>query len=94
MDALPHAKKLAQLEAAVKKFGVDKLAAAQAAWEKSLAEMSPEKVTELKLPAAVSAALGKPVEERTVAEAGAVICPSEPAVIASGAKQSRAEAPD
>jgi hypothetical protein len=65
---LAHAKKLEQLESAVKKYATEKLPGAQAAWEKSLADFSPEKIAELKLPADVSAALAEPAEEREPAE--------------------------
>jgi hypothetical protein len=63
-----HADKLAKLEAAVKSYVAEKLPAAQAAWEKSLAELSPEQVAEEKIPAEVVVAVAKPTDERTTAE--------------------------
>ncbi|HMC10506.1 MAG TPA: DUF1549 domain-containing protein, partial [Pirellulaceae bacterium] len=63
-----HADKLAKLDAAVKSYVAKKLPAAQAAWEKSLVELSPEQLAEKKIPAEVAAAVAKPIEERTTTE--------------------------
>lgn len=67
-----HDAKLKELEAAVKAYVADKLPAAQVAWEKSLADMSEEKLATLNLSAEVSAALAKPAEDRTPDEARTV----------------------
>ncbi len=69
--------KQAELEAAVKSFVAEKLPAAQAAWEKSLAEPAPEKpapdkIAEQKIPEDVAAALAKPADERSQAESRAI----------------------
>jgi hypothetical protein len=68
-----HAKKLLELEVAVKKYVTDKLPAAQAKWELSVANMSAEKLAALKLPVEVSAAIAKPADERTSEETLAVM---------------------
>jgi mono/diheme cytochrome c family protein len=67
-----HAAKVEELDGAVRAYVEDKLPAAQAAWEKSVASMSAEKVATLKLPAEASAALAKAADERTPDEARAV----------------------
>jgi hypothetical protein len=67
-----HAAKLEELEGAVKMYVADKLPAAQAAWEKSVANMPAEKLAALKLPAEVSTALAKAAEERTPDESRVV----------------------
>src|SRR6185295_17348057 len=63
-----HEGKSAELDAAVKKYVADKLPAAQAAWEKMIAELPEEKRAEKKIPADVAAAMAKPAEERSAAE--------------------------
>jgi mono/diheme cytochrome c family protein len=63
-----HDDKLVELETAVKTYVAEKLPAAQATWEKSLAGLTGEQFTEKKIPAEVAAALAKPADERTAAE--------------------------
>jgi hypothetical protein len=67
-----HEAKQAELEAAVKAFVAEKLPAAQATWEKTTADLPPEKLAEQKLPDNVAAALAKPAEERSQAEKRAI----------------------
>jgi hypothetical protein len=64
-----HEAKLAELEAAVKSYVADKLPAAQAAWEKSLADLSSEQLAEKKITPDLAAVLAKPAAERTTPEA-------------------------
>jgi mono/diheme cytochrome c family protein len=63
-----HDEKLAALDAAVKAYVADKLPAAQAAWEQSLADLSAEQLAEKKIPSEVAALLAKPAGERAAAE--------------------------
>ena len=64
-----HAEKLSKLKAAVKAYVAEKLPAAQAKWEESLAGSSAEALAEKNLPATVAAAIGKPRDQRTPDEA-------------------------
>src|SRR5262245_54819124 len=63
-----HEAKVAELDAAVKAYVADKLPAAQATWEESLAGLSAAQLAEKKIPGDVAALLAKAADERTAAE--------------------------
>jgi hypothetical protein len=93
-----HAAKLTQLEAALKKYVAEKLPASQAAWEKSLTDLSEEKLAEKKLPADVAATLAKPADERSPEEKRALTrhyrpLDAEVAKLDKAVKDHRAKAP-
>jgi hypothetical protein len=67
-----HAERLAKLEADLAAYIREKLPAAQAEWEQSLAGLSAEELAERNIPAEVAAVLPKPVEERSAAEAATI----------------------